>query len=103
MHIFAMNRVHIEPTKFTNSRSNIETFGWRAFDDYAQAYDNTWNEKDMPKDDLEFLKRVLETSNDETLWEMLEFCEENAQGIHIGDSLIEWGEFSPILESVRVS
>ena len=98
-----MNRVHIEPTKFTNSRSGDETFGWRAFADCAQAYDNTWNEEDTPKDDLEFLKRVMETSNDEVLWGMLEFCEENEQGIHVGNTFIEWQEFSPLLESVRAT
>jgi hypothetical protein len=98
-----MNRVHIEPTKFTNLRSGKETFGWRAFDDYAQAYDNTWSEKDMPKDDLEFLKRVLEVSEDETLWGMLDFCEENEQGIHVGNRFIEWQKLSPVLESIRVS
>jgi hypothetical protein len=98
-----MNRVHIEPTKFTNSRSGEETFGWRAFDDYAQAYDNTWNEKDTPGDDLEFLKRVLKTSDDETLWGMMEFCEENEQGIFVGNTFFEWEELSPVLESVRVA
>ncbi|HZL79795.1 MAG TPA: hypothetical protein VFC17_13245 [Candidatus Limnocylindrales bacterium] len=98
-----MNRVYIEPTKFTDLRSGEATFGWRAFDDYSQAYDNTWSEKDMPKDDLDFLKRVLEVSDDETLWGMLEFCEENEQGIHIGDRFIEWQEFSPLLKSVHAS
>ena len=98
-----MNRVTIEPTKFTDLRSGEETFGWRAFDDYSQAYDNTWSEKDVPKDDLDFLTRVLEVSDDETLWGMLEFCEENEQGIHVGSSFIEWQEFSPLLKSVHAS
>lgn len=98
-----MNRVHIEPTKFINSRSGNETFGWRAFDDYSQAYDNTWSEKAVPKDDLEFLKRVLEVSDDETLWGMLDFCEENEQGIHVGNTFIEWQELSPLLKFVHAS
>lgn len=96
-----MNRVHIEPTKFVNVRSNRETFGWRAFDDYAQAYDNTWSKDEMVEDDLEFLRRVIETSSDEALWAMLEFCEENKQGVFVGDSFIKWENFSPILDSVR--
>ncbi len=96
-----MNRVFIEPTKFTNLRGGEESFGWRAFDDYAQAYDNTWSKKDMPDDDIAFLKRVLETSNDEALWAMLDFCGDNERGVHVGDTFIDWPELSPLLVSAR--
>ena len=54
-----MNRIYIEPTKFTNLRDGEEYFGWRAFDDYAQAYDNTWEKADIPDDDISFLIRKL--------------------------------------------
>lgn len=86
-----------------STRSGDESFGWRAFDDYAQAYDNTWSEKDIPEDDFAFLKRVLEASDDEALWAMLEFCEESEQGIFVGDTFIEWEELSPLLESARAT
>lgn len=96
-----MNRVYIEPTKFTDLRCSEESFGWRAFDDYAQAYDNTWRKGDMLVDDLAFLKRVLETSDDETLWAMLDFCGDSQRGVHVGDTLIDWAELSLLLKTVR--
>lgn len=55
----------------------------------------------MPNDDVAFLKRVLETSNDEALWAMLDFCGNNERGVHVGDTFIDWSELSPLLESVR--
>lgn len=96
-----MNRVYIEPTKFTNLRCGGESYGWRAFDDYGQAYDNTWNRTDIPDDDVAFLKRVLATSEDETLWAMLNFCSDFRQGIHVGDDFIDWPELSPLLGFLR--
>ncbi len=96
-----MNRVYIEPTKFTDLRCGEESFGWRAFDDYSQAYDNTWSKADMPDDDVVFLQRVMETSDDEALWAMLDFCGDNRRGVHVGDTFIDWHELSPLLESIR--
>ena len=96
-----MNRVYIEPTKFTDLRSGDESFGWRAFDDYSQTYDGSWSKTDMPEDDVAFLKRVLATSEDEALWAMLDFCGENERGVHIGETFIDWSELLPLLESVR--
>ena len=92
-----MNRVYIEPTKFTDLRCGEESHGWRAFDDYAQAYDNTWSMTDMPDDDVAFLKRVLATSEDEALWAMIDFCNEFGRGIHVGDTFIDWPELRLIL------
>lgn len=95
-----MNRIYIEPTKFTNLRGNEAYYGWRAYDDYAQAYDNTWEQGEIPDDDFAFLKRVLETSNDETLRSMMDFCAENERGVYVGNTFIDWPELSPLLESV---
>jgi len=92
-----MNRVFIEPTKFTDLRCGEESFGWRAFDDFAQAYDNTWSKADMPDDDVAFLKRVLATSEDEALWAMLDFCSDFRRGIHVGDTFIDWPELRLLL------
>lgn len=93
-----MNRVYIEPTKFTDLRSGEESFGWRAFDDYAQACDGSWSKTDIPEDDdVAFLKRVLATSEDDALWAMIDFCSDFRQGIHVGDNFVDWPELSPLL------
>jgi hypothetical protein len=42
-----MNRVCIEPSKFTDLRSGEESFGWRAFDDHSQTYDSSWSKADI--------------------------------------------------------
>ena len=96
-----MNRVYIEPTKFTNLRDGKEYFGWRAYDDYAQAYDNTWEKNAISDDGVAFLKRVLEMNDDETLWSMLDFCAENEHGVYVSDTLVDWQELSSLLEAVR--
>ena len=96
-----MDHTYIEPTKFTNLRTGEESLGWRAYDDYDQVYDNTWEKEDMPEDDLKFLQRVLETSNDEKLWAMLESCEANKTGLYVGDTFIDWPQLLPLLETVR--
>ena len=70
-------------------RGGEEYFGWRAYDDYAQAYDNTWEKGDIPDDDVAFLKRVLKMNDDETLWSMLDFCAENERGVHVGDTFVD--------------
>jgi len=92
-----MNRIYIEPTKFTDMRSGAESFGWRAFDDYSQAYDSSWSEADMPPNDVAFLKRVLKTSEEETFWAMLDFCSDFKHGVHVGDTFIDWPELRPLL------
>ena len=96
-----MNRVFIEPTKFANARTGDESFGWRAFDGDGQAYDNTWKREEMPTDDLAFLKRVLETSRDETLWAMLSFCEQYERGLYVGNTFITWPRLLPLLETIH--
>ena len=96
-----MNRVYIEPTKFTNLRGGEEYFGWRAYDDYAQAYDNTLEKAEISDDDVAFLKRVLKMNDDETLWSMLDFCAEHERGVYVGDTFVDWPELLLLLETVR--
>ena len=60
------------------------------------AYDNTWSKNDIPDDDLAFLKRVLEASDDETLWAMLDFCGHDQSGVYVGGTLIDWIELSSL-------
>jgi hypothetical protein len=92
-----MNRVYIEPSKFTDLRSGEESFGWRAFDDHSQTYDSSWSKVDISDDAVAFLKRVMATSEDKALWAMLDFCGNFSQGINVGVTFIDWPELSLLL------
>jgi hypothetical protein len=98
-----MNCVYIEPTQFVDLRTGEKHYGWRAWDDHGQVYDNTWGKQDIPKSDLEFLKKVFESNQDEALWEMLEFCEQNDVGIFVGDSYHDWCSVAPLLNAIRAA
>jgi hypothetical protein len=77
-----MNRACIEPTRFIDVRSNTDSFGVRVYDDYGQAYDNTWDV--IPDDDFEVIRRVIQ-SNDEAMGAILSSVIENEKGIFVGD------------------
>jgi hypothetical protein len=96
-----MNRVCIEPSKFTDLRSGAESFGWRAFDDHFQTCDSSWSKADIPDDAVVFLKRVMATSEDKALWAMLDFCGDFRQGINVGGTFIDWPELSLLLGFVH--
>lgn len=82
-----MNTVRIEPTKFVDVRDGIETFGYRIFDSYGSAYDNTLKSTNVlpstQEDDLELLKIVVENDND-VIQDMLEHLVETENGLEIG-------------------
>ena len=81
------NRVTIAPTKFENVRSGSITKGIRFYDGYDQGYSNTWEV--LPDDDLEVLQMAIDL-DDSTLKGMLEFVQENRDGICIGDEYYPW-------------
>lgn len=89
------NQVHIEPTRFENVRSGLVTYGFRAYDGYAQTYNNTWDS--IPDDDMEVLKLALKDADD-VLSDMLDFCREHERGLHVGDSYLDWDEIKHLLE-----
>lgn len=93
-----MNRVTIEPTEFTDTRTGHKTFGWRAFDDEGQCYENVW--ADVPKGDIEFLTQVLLTTNNGELWGMIEYCEQNKKGIQVGSNFVSWPNLEKIIKEV---
>ncbi len=76
------NRATIEPTEFKNVRGGDVTFGVRVYDDYASAYLNLW--ESIPDDDLDVLRQVLE-SDDENIKALLNFIQEEETGVYIGD------------------
>ena len=92
------NRVNIEPTKFEDVRFGSVTFGVRVYDDYAQAYDNTW--ENVPADDMEVLKRVLNL-DDVVISEMMSFTKEMENGLYISDNWYDWEEIKAVFEQAN--
>ena len=75
------NHIAIKPCKFTDVRTGDETLGVRVYDNYSQAYDNTW--ESIPDDDLEVLQKVME-SDDERIAAIIDWVNENRPTIDIG-------------------
>lgn len=89
------NRVTIEPTEFTNIRSGEKTYGVRVYDDYDQSYDNTWDI--IPVHDMDILRKVIRI-HDNKIDSMLDFVEDNHNGIYIGGSWYEWDDIKDVLK-----
>jgi len=89
-----MNTIRIEPTKFVDVRDGIETFGYRIFDSYGSAYDNTL--KSIPDDNLELLKIVVENDND-VIQDMLEYLVETENGLEIGGTYYSFEKIKHII------
>jgi hypothetical protein len=89
-----MNTVCIEPTKFISARSGNESFGYRIYDDNAQAYDNTWDA--IPDDDMAVLRLVAESDNEE-VQAMLSFVAENQKSIQIGGEFYAFEDIQALL------
>ena len=89
-----MNRVTIEPTTFVN-RSGEKSFGFRIFDDFAQAYDNTWDS--LPEDDMEVLRKVLHSSDDAII-DLVNWVEIEKSGISIGEKYYSREKISKVFQ-----
>lgn len=95
-----MNRITIEPTKFVDVRSGVETYGYRMYDEYGSAYDNTL--RSIPDDDLELLKIVVENDND-VIRDMLNHLVETKNGLEIGNVFYEYSEIKYIINPTKES
>jgi hypothetical protein len=89
------NRAAIEPTEFVNPRTKHKTYGVRVYDDYAQAYDNTW--ESIPADEMAILRKVV-TSEDEVICQMMQDIWENEKGIYVDGNWHDWSEIAPIFD-----
>lgn len=89
------NRVTIQPTIFRNHPNGEETYGFRAYDDYAQIYNNTW--ESIPDDDLEILALAIGTCAASDFVEMIDYLIDAEKGINIGSASYSWEEIRPIL------
>lgn len=88
------NRIVFQPTKFEDVRNGGVSFGFRAHDDYGQAYDNTWDV--IPDDDLEFIAKVAQ-SDDETVSAMFDSVKEHETGVFVGSVYYPLDKFAHLL------
>jgi hypothetical protein len=84
-----MNRVYIEPTEFTNTRTGSISHGYRIYDDSGSSYVNGW--ESIPDDDMELLALVMEEGNEFTD-EMLSYVQEHGKSLYIGNEEYQWDE-----------
>lgn len=89
-----MNRAIIEPTTFID-RNGEQSHGVRIYDDYDQSYENDW--WDMPRDDMEVLKKVVKSPN-LIFATILNHVEENKTGLFIGDKWYNFIDIAHIFE-----
>ena len=86
--------ISIEPTIFKNARTGHETYGIRIYDEYAQFYDNTW--ENIPDGNLVVLQKVAEMDGIE-IREMISFIVEQKEGVTIGGEYYGWETIKDIL------
>ncbi len=83
------NTVNFIRTKFEDYQG--VDYGWRAYDDYNQVYDNN-GESPMPADDKEFFETIR---NNGSVAEFIDFMIEHGVGCYID---AEFYEYSVIKE-----
>ena len=91
------SNLHIEPTQFTNVRNGNVTYGFRLYDDYVTAYDNTWDS--IPDDDLDVLETVLqEHDHGDEVNIALDSVREQQNGLYIGNEWYSWDQVKNIFK-----
>lgn len=89
------NIATIQPTIFQNHGTENKTYGVRVYDNYGQAYDNTWDS--IPDDDMEIL-RLIKDNDNEIISAIIDFVVEEEEGIMIGEEYYEWDIIKDILK-----
>ena len=82
-------------TIFQNHGKENKTYGVRVYDNYSQAYDNTWDS--IPDDDMEIL-RLIKDNDNEIISAIIDFVVEEEEGIMIGEEYYEWDIIKDILK-----
>ena len=91
------NHAYLIPTKFENARTGDIDYGFRIFDDYAEANVFPWDLESIPDDDLECLRLCLQ-SKYEAVQGILEHIRENEKPITIGAVVYSWDEIKACFE-----
>lgn len=83
------NRVTIQRTTFTPYNGGEASFGYRAYDDHGQTYDNTLSEEQMKLSDEEFFRYVVDYG-DTLAQDMISFLLEYDNGLYIDDTWYDY-------------
>jgi hypothetical protein len=94
------NYAYIIPTKFENVRTGRIDYGFRVFDDYAEANVLPWDLESIPDDDLECLRLCLE-SEYESVKGILNYVEDNQMPLMIGEVAYSWEEIKDCFEKEK--
>ena len=89
-------RVTFIPTKFIDVRTGRESLGYRAYDNHAQTYDNTWDA--IPDNDRHFLRKVLTGSACDVVGEMLDYCRQTESGLYVVPRWYDYAQIRRILD-----
>lgn len=92
------NSVTIVPTVFLNLSDNSKTFGVRVYDDYEQAYDNTWDS--IPDSDMGILQKALE-SKDKILGDIMDFVFIHKKSVKICRNLYDWEDIKEYFPRIK--
>lgn len=89
------NMATIQPTIFQNHNTEDKTFGVRVYDNYGQAYDNTW--ESIPDDDMGILQQVIDNGN-EIMVSIIDYVLEHGTSIMIGKEIYGWEEIKHLFD-----
>ena len=88
------NRVALQATQFIDLPSRERSLGYRAWDDEAKTYDNSFGS--IQPDPLDFLRQVLETG-DAVFGDMIDFLRMNQTGMSINGDCHTWKQTEPVI------
>ena len=91
------NMATIQPTIFEDHNTNEKSYGVRVFDNYAQTYDNTW--ENIPDDDFAMLQMVIDNEN-EVMCSIIDYVIENQNGIMIGQAYYDWEDIKHLIVEI---
>ena len=99
------NKVTLQKIKFVDLTNNDVSFGFCLYDSYDRTFNNLYHlESDgenkfglpiLPESDLEFFQLVLKATTDNAaIRDLLEYIEEEREGIEINHTWYDWEEIS---------
>lgn len=88
--------LYITPTIFHDITLNIDTYGFRIFDETHSYYDNSWVEMPDAKDWLKILDLVC-TTDDSVIQELIDESFDNKAPIMIGNRITKYDEYKEVL------
>jgi hypothetical protein len=90
------NQIEIVPTTFTDGDGD-EKYGARVSDNVQATYSDNWDE--VPAEDMEVLRRVLQDDNPQMI-EIVHLTVEHESNVYIGENFYKWEEVSEVFEEI---